>query len=51
MLVIAALIEAFWSSRHEIPQEIRFAVGFFFIIMLIFYFLFAGRGTKTEKPS
>lgn len=43
MLVIAAFIEAFWSSRHEIPAGIRFGVGAFFIVLLLCYFLFAGR--------
>jgi uncharacterized membrane protein SpoIIM required for sporulation len=43
MLVMAALIEAFWSSRHEIPEEIRLGCGMFFIILLCFYFIFSGR--------
>jgi uncharacterized membrane protein SpoIIM required for sporulation len=43
MLVVAAVIEAFWSSRHEFPQELRYAVGITFIILLVLYFLFAGR--------
>jgi uncharacterized membrane protein SpoIIM required for sporulation len=49
MLVIAALIEAFWSSRHELPGELRYGVGFFFIVLLAVYFLFAGR--RGETPS
>ncbi|MDR2050036.1 MAG: stage II sporulation protein M [Treponema sp.] len=48
MLVIAAAIEAFWSSRHELVPEIRYGAGFFFIILLTVYFLFAGR-TKAGK--
>jgi hypothetical protein len=43
MLVAAAVIEAFWSSRHEFPQELRYAAGITFIILLVLYFLFAGR--------
>ncbi|MDR0448108.1 MAG: stage II sporulation protein M [Treponema sp.] len=46
MLVIAAIIEAFWSSRHEIPQNIRFAAGGTMIVLITLYFVFAGR-TRT----
>jgi uncharacterized membrane protein SpoIIM required for sporulation len=47
MLSIAALVEAFWSSRHELPAELRYGVGFLFIIMLLAYFLFSGRRGET----
>jgi uncharacterized membrane protein SpoIIM required for sporulation len=53
MLTAAAIIEAFWSSRHELPRELRYGAGFFFIIMITVYFLFAGRrGEKAagEEP-
>jgi len=43
MLVIAAVIEAFWSSRHEIPQNIRLAAGAAAILLVSCYFIFAGR--------
>ena len=43
MLVIAAVIEAFWSSRHEIDQTVRFAAGFSAILLVIIYIVFAGR--------
>ncbi|MDL2229495.1 stage II sporulation protein M [Treponema sp. OttesenSCG-928-L16] len=43
LLVIAAFIEAFWSSRHELPLEIRFGAGIAGWILLLSYFLFAGR--------
>ncbi|MDR0475665.1 MAG: stage II sporulation protein M [Treponema sp.] len=46
MLVIAAGIEAFWSSRHEFPLSLRYGAGAFCWILLTFYFLFAGRGKK-----
>jgi uncharacterized membrane protein SpoIIM required for sporulation len=49
MLVIAAAIEAFWSSRHEFPFELRIVVGTGLWILLLFYFLFAGRKTFSEK--
>ena len=47
MLVIAAIIEAFWSSRHEIDKTIRFAAGFSAILLVILYFIFAGRFSST----
>ena len=43
MLVIAAVIEAFWSSRHEIGETVRFAAGGAATALVIFYFAFAGR--------
>jgi uncharacterized membrane protein SpoIIM required for sporulation len=49
MLVIAAAIEAFWSSRHELPLELRYGAGAFFIVVLICYFLFAGRKPIGEE--
>ena len=46
MLVVAAVIEAFWSSRHEIGEPVRLAVGCFLILLVIVYFTFAGRRIK-----
>jgi uncharacterized membrane protein SpoIIM required for sporulation len=43
MLVIAAVIEAFWSSQHTLPFELRIGVGIGLWILLLLYFLFAGR--------
>ena len=43
MLVIAAIIEAFWSSRHLLPIQLRIGTGIFFWVFLLLYFLFAGR--------
>ncbi|MCL1814351.1 MAG: stage II sporulation protein M [Treponema sp.] len=43
MLVIAAAIEAFWSSRHEISETIRLAAGAAAILLVMCYFVFAGR--------
>ena len=43
MLVIAAVIEAFWSSRHEMGETIRLAAGGTAILLVILYFLLAGR--------
>ncbi|MDR0599795.1 MAG: stage II sporulation protein M [Treponema sp.] len=42
MLVIAACIEAFWSSRHEISQAVHYGAGLGMIVLLIVYFLGSG---------
>ncbi|GHV70160.1 hypothetical protein AGMMS49928_16880 [Spirochaetia bacterium] len=49
MLVIAAVIEAFWSSRHQTPSNIRFIAGGAGWILLYSYFIFAGREKKEKK--
>jgi len=49
MLVIAAVIEAFWSSRHELGETIRFAAGGGAILLVMLYFIFAGRRQKEIK--
>ncbi len=43
MLVFAAFIEAFWSSS-ELSPMVKFSVAACNWIIVIFYFLFAGRG-------
>ncbi len=43
MLVIAAFLEAFWSSKGAIAPEIKFTVGSVLWSFIIIYFLFAGR--------
>ena len=43
MLVLAAAVEAFWSSRHEIPAAVRYATGTLGWVLVTFYFIFAGR--------
>jgi uncharacterized membrane protein SpoIIM required for sporulation len=43
MLILAAVIEAFWSSRHELPQMVRFVAGGAAIVLVTLYFLCAGR--------
>ena len=43
MLVVAACIEAFWSSRHMLPLRLRYGVGVFCWVLVILYFVFAGR--------
>ena len=46
MLFIAACIEAFWSSRHELPEALRYGAGIFCWAFVVFYFLFSGRTKK-----
>ena len=43
MLVIAAGIEAFWSSRHELGSVIRYAAGAAGWVLVILYLALAGR--------
>jgi len=45
MLVIAAVIEAFWSSKHQLPFMLRIIVGVCVWVLMIIYFLFAGGKT------
>jgi uncharacterized membrane protein SpoIIM required for sporulation len=49
MLIIAAIIEAFWSSKHGLPFQLRVITGICIWILLAFYFLFAGRQVNTVK--
>jgi len=46
MLVVAAVIEAFWSSRHMLPLSLRLGVGVLMWFLVLGYFLLAGRKTK-----
>jgi len=43
MLFIAAVIEAFWSSRHMLPFTLRIGAGIGVWLLVLSYFLFAGR--------
>ncbi|GMO50608.1 MAG: stage II sporulation protein M [Termitinemataceae bacterium] len=43
LTTLAAVVEAFWSSRHEIPAIFHYIAGAFFWILLILYFIFCGR--------
>ena len=54
MLFIAAVIEAFWSSRHTLPFTLRIGAGIGVWLLVLSYFLFAGReyakGKNNEHP-
>ncbi|VAW61747.1 hypothetical protein MNBD_GAMMA10-1236 [hydrothermal vent metagenome] len=43
MFLIAAFIEAYWSSMSDIPATVKYAVGIVGWLLLIAYFVFAGR--------
>jgi len=43
MLVIAACIEAFWSSRFQMPLPLRYGAGAAGWVLLGLYFVFVGR--------
>jgi hypothetical protein len=43
MLVIAACVEAFWSSRFWMPVNLRYGAGAAGWVLLGLYFIFAGR--------
>ena len=49
MLVLAACIEAFWSSRHEISAVMRYGAGAAGWLLVCFYFVFSGRVLKQGK--
>ena len=49
MLTAAAVIESFWSSRHQLPLRLRIGVGAGLWVLLLLYFLFAGRIRRNGK--
>lgn len=49
MLLIAAFLEAFWSSSTQVPVEVKYTVGAIFWCMVIVYCLFAGRVKQIES--
>jgi uncharacterized membrane protein SpoIIM required for sporulation len=46
LLVAAAGIEAFWSSRFTLPLRLRYGAGIGLWVLLILYFLFAGTSRR-----
>lgn len=49
MLVIAALLEAFWSSKASIPAETKYVVGATLWAGVLLYFLLAGRAIRGRR--
>lgn len=48
MLLAAAFVEAFWSSKVSIEPQIKYAVGIVMWVLLAAYFLLLGRGSKAS---
>ena len=48
MLVIAALLEAFWSPS-PLPPKVKFSVGGGLWLLVFLYFAFVGRGSAGES--
>ncbi|NKB38684.1 MAG: stage II sporulation protein M [Gammaproteobacteria bacterium] len=46
MLVIAAFIEAFWSSSNLLPIPVKYTVGAFFWLIVLLYLWRAGRNLE-----
>ena len=44
MLVLAAFVEAFWSSTRMVPPPVKYVVGGAFWVLVFAYLTFAGRG-------
>ena len=51
MLIVAACIEAFWSSHHEFPPALRYGAGIAAWALVIIYFVFAGRRNTAASDS
>ena len=49
MLLAAAAVEAFWSSRHELGFTVLYTAGAALWILLACYFIFAGRERKRKS--
>lgn len=43
LLVLAAFVEAFWSSLRMLPETVKYSVGFALWALVAAYFVFAGR--------
>jgi uncharacterized membrane protein SpoIIM required for sporulation len=46
LLFVAAVVEAFWSSRHELGFAVHYAAGAAGWVLLFAYFVFCGRGKR-----
>jgi uncharacterized membrane protein SpoIIM required for sporulation len=50
MFVIAAALEAFWSSARWVPQTVKFGVGAGCWLVVIAYLVFQGRSRNATAP-
>ena len=48
MLLLAAFVEAFWSSSTWVQPPLKYAVGAFFWVVVIAYFLKAGKSRRAD---
>jgi uncharacterized membrane protein SpoIIM required for sporulation len=48
MTLLAAFVEAFWSPLPTLPVSLKYAVGGALWLLLLAYFLFAGRGRSEQ---
>lgn len=51
LFIMAAFVEAFWSSQTWIPLGVKYAVGISLWIMVIAYFSLAGRGAEADEET
>jgi len=51
MLIVAAAIEAFWSSSRGVPPEVKYAVGGLCWALVLVYFTWQGRPAATRERS
>ncbi len=47
LFLLAAFVEAFWSSNSALPPIVKYTVGLSLIALLGVYFVFAGRNRAT----
>lgn len=51
MLLIAAFLEAFWSSSSYLPNAVKYTVGAGFWLLVIYYCAFSGRESSGRDNS
>ncbi len=51
MLFIAAVLEAFWSSKASLPIPLKLTVGGIFWALVLYYINFVGRHYRVEKQA
>lgn len=51
LLIIAAFVEAFWSSSTSIPPTVKYWVGIAGWLLVVFYLVFMGRGRRLVKDN
>jgi uncharacterized membrane protein SpoIIM required for sporulation len=51
MFVIAAALEAFWSSARWVPAPVKFGVGAACWVGVVAYFVFQGRPLRTRRAA